>query len=307
VPGEPPTSATLFLGWTFEPLPTLGIAAGVALWWMAVRRINAAHLDNPVPRKRTVAFLAGMAALALALLSGIERYDTTLFSVHMVQHVLLVLVAAPLLAMAAPLTVLLRLLGPGRRRAVIRVLHTRVARAIAFPVSAWILFAAVMWASHFSGLFDAALEDPLVHTLEHGLFLASALLFWWPAAHQDPAPWRLGYPGRIAYVFLQMTQNTFLAVVILNAATPLYPHYASLGAPFGIDALADQQQAAGIMWLAGDAIFLGAIMVLVAAWMRSETARSARADRIADAERARIRVRERQLAERLAQERGEPR
>ena len=108
VPTEPPTAASLLLGWTFEPLPTLAIVVAVGWWLWAVRRVDAAHPANPVPRRRTVAFLAGMLALAFALLSGIDRYDTTLFSIHMVQHVLLMLVAAPLLALAAPITLILR-------------------------------------------------------------------------------------------------------------------------------------------------------------------------------------------------------
>lgn len=305
-PAEPPSASALLLGWTFAPIPTLGIGSAIVWWLWAVRRVDAAHPQNPVPARRTWAFLAGMAALALGLISGIERYDTTLFSIHMVQHILLALVAAPLVALAAPVTLLLRLVTPRKRRWLIRVLHTRLVRIVSFPVSAWLAFAAVMWVSHFSALFDAALEDPLLHDLEHGLFLGSALLFWWPAAGQDPAPFRLGYPARIAYVFLQMTQNTFLAVVILNAPA-LYAHYATLGQPYGVDVLADQRLAAGIMWVAGDAIFLGAIMLLVAAWMRAEAQGTARADRAADAELAQIRVRERRLAERLAQERGDRR
>jgi putative copper resistance protein D len=157
-----------------------------------------------------------------------------------------------------------------------------------------------MWASHFSGLFDAALENSIAHDLEHGLFLGSALLFWWPAVGVDPAPWRLVHPARIAYVFLQMTQNTFLAVVILNATGVLYPHYASLGMPYGIDPLDDQRLAAGVMWIAGDAIFLLAIMALVAGWMRADARGLARADRQAAVDLAQIRIRERRLAERLA-------
>ena len=94
-PAEPPTAASLLLGWTFEPLPTLGIVAAGAWWTWAVRRVGAANPGKPVPRRRTLAFLGALAALAVALLSGIDRYDTTLFSVHMVQHLLLALVAAP--------------------------------------------------------------------------------------------------------------------------------------------------------------------------------------------------------------------
>ena len=306
MPGEPPTAGSLLLGWSFEPLPTLGIAVAIGGWIWAVRRVDAAHPTNPVPRRRTVAFLAGMAALAFALLSGIDRYDTTLFAVHMVQHVLLMLVAAPLIALAAPITLVLRVSSPEtRRRWLLPALHSRVVRILAHPVVAWLMFAAMMWAVHFSPLFDASLEDPLVHDIEHALFLTSALLFWWPAVALDPAPWRMSHPARIGYLFTQMTQNTFLAVVILNATEPLYPHYASLVRPWGMTALEDQRLAAGIMWIAGDAIFLTAILAVMVGWMRAEARNEAREDRRADAEMARIRVRERALAERLADERTE--
>jgi cytochrome c oxidase assembly factor CtaG len=306
-PDTAPTFASLLLDWTFEPLPTLGLLVVGGWWWWAVRRVNVAHPTNPVPRSRSIVFAAGLLAIAFALLSGIDRYDTTLFSVHMVQHVLLTLVAAPLLALAAPITLILRVSSPAtRRRWILPVLHSRVMRVLAFPVVAWLVFAIVMWTAHFSALFDAALEDPLIHDLEHALFLGSALLFWWPAVARDPAPWRMGYPGRIGYTFLQMTQNTFLAVVILGASTVLYPHYATVVRSWGPDPLDDQKLAAGIMWIAGDLIFLTAILLLVWGWMRAEARDAPRADRQADAELVDIRLRERRLAERLANERGDP-
>jgi putative copper resistance protein D len=306
VPADPPTPATLLFGWTFEPLPTLGIAVAVAWWLWAIRRVDAAHPANPVPRRRTAAFLAGMLALAFALLSGIGAYDTALFSIHMVQHILLMLVAAPLIALAAPITLILRLSSSAtRRRWVLPVLHARVMRFLGHPVVAWVTFAALLWATHFSPLFNASLEDPLLHDIEHALFLGGALLFWWPAVALDPTPWRMSHPARIGYLFLQMTQNTFLAVVILNASAVLYPHYATLVRPWGMAALEDQRLAAGIMWIAGDAVFLTAILAVVAGWMRAEARDTARADRRAEGELAQIRVRERRLAERLADERRE--
>jgi cytochrome c oxidase assembly factor CtaG len=305
-PAEPPTLATLLFGWTFGPLPTLAIAVSLGVWWWSVRRVDQAHPTNPVPRRRSVAFGLGMLALAFALLSGIERYDTTLFSVHMVQHILLVLVAAPLIAAAAPITLLLRVATPGvRRRWILPVLHSRIVRIVAFPVVAWLVFAGVMWGSHFSPLFDAALEDPLIHDLEHLLFLSTALLFWWPAIAQDPGPWRMPHPARALYVFLQMPQNTFLAVVILGASTVLYPHYATTGRTWGPTPMEDQQLAAGIMWLAGDLIFLAAVLGLVGAWMRHEARDAPRADRRAALELEGIRAREVALAERRARERDE--
>jgi len=306
VPAEAPTAASLLFGWTFEPLPTLGIALTVGWWLWAVRRVDALHPANRVPRRRTVAFLAGMVALAFALLSGIGLYDTTLFSVHMVQHVLLMLVAAPLLALAAPFTLILRLSSSEtRHRWLLPILHSRIARFMSHPVTAWVMFAGMMWAVHFSPLFNASLEDPIVHDLEHFLFLTGALLFWGPAVALDPVPWRMDHPARVGYLFTQMTQNTFLAVVILNTTTVLYPHYATLVRPWGIAALDDQRLAAGIMWIAGDAIFLTAIMAVVAGWMRAEARDETRADRRANEELTQIRIRERRLAERLADERGE--
>lgn len=296
----------LLLGWTFEPLPTLGIVAALLWWRWAVRRVDAAHASNPVPRRRTVTFVLGLAAIAVALLSGIDRYDTTLFSVHMVQHILLALVAAPLLVLSAPITLLLRVASPEtRRRWILPVLHSRAVRIVAFPVVGWLAFAVVMWLAHFSPLFDAALEDPLIHELEHALFLGSALLFWWPAVGVDPAPWRMSHPVRIAHLFLQMTQNTFLAVVLLNAGGVLYPHYASLARSWGPTALDDQRLAAGLMWLFGDLIFIGAIMATVVLWLRFETVDAPRADRRAAEDLAQIRVRERRLAKRLADEQGD--
>jgi putative copper resistance protein D len=306
VPADPPSLPSLALGWTFEPLPTLLILVALGWWWWAVRRVDVAHPANPVPRRRSLAFVLGMAAIAVALLSGIDAYDTTLFWVHMVQHVLLMLVAAPLIALAAPITLFLRVSSPGtRRRWILPVLHSRVVRALAFPVVTWILFAATMWVAHFSPLFDAALEDPLVHDLEHLLFLSVALLFWWPAVALDPAPWRMSHPMRALYVGLQMPQNTFLAVVILNATAVLYPHYATLVRSWGPPPLDDQRIAAGVMWLAGDAIFIVAVLAILWGWLRSEARDAARADRRAAAELMVIREREVRLAERRAREREE--
>src|SRR5689334_7152844 len=239
VPLDPPSPLGLVLGWSFEPAVALPLLAATVVWLRLVRRVDRAHPANPVPRRRTGAFLLGIAVIAFALMSGIDSYDTTLFSVHMVQHVLLTLVAAPLIALGAPITLLLRVATPEvRRRSILPVLHSRVLRVLSFPVVSWVVFAGVMWGTHFSPLFDASLENPLIHDLEHGLYLAAGLLFWWPAVGLDPSPWRMPHPVRAMYVFTQMPQNTFLAVTILNSGSVLYHHYATLVRPWGPTALA---------------------------------------------------------------------
>ena len=304
VPTEAPDVANLVLGWSFEPLVVLVLLAAAAGWLALVRRIDRAHPANPVPRRRTVAFLAGLAAIAVALLSGVEAYDTTLFSLHMIQHLLLTLIAAPLIALGAPITTLLRAATPNVRRTVLLpILHSRVLKVLSFPVVAWVLFAGVMWGTHFSPLFDASLENPLVHDLEHALYLAAGLLFWWPAVGLDPSPWRMPHPVRAMYVFLQMPQNTFLAVTILSSTVPLYAHYATLGRTWGPPVLEDQQIAGGAMWLGGDLLFLGALAAILAGWMLHEQRQEVVADRRVDAARAALREREARLAERVAAER----
>jgi putative copper resistance protein D len=305
LPAAPPNASSLLFGWSFEPLVVLGLAVAAGTWLRATRRVRAEHPANPVPVRRSLCFAGGLAAIAIALLSGIGRYDTALFSVHMVQHVLLVLVAAPLIVLSAPVTLALRAGSPSTRRGVLLpLLHSRPVRLLSHPVVVWLVFAATMWAVHFSPLFDAALEDPIVHDLEHGLFLAAGLLFWSPALGADPAPWRMPPAIRAMYVFLQMPQNTFLAMAITFATTPLYRHYASLSAPWLPSALSDQQTAGAIMWLLGDAAFLIAVAGLVAVWMRADERGRAREDRRADEARAAIREREARLAERLGRERG---
>lgn len=301
VPPDPPDALNLLFGWNFEPAVVLPLLGAAIVWWRLLDAVDRAHPDHPVPALQRWCFLGGLAVIALALDSGVARYDTTLFSVHMVQHVLLALVAPPLLVLGAPITQLLRASSSAtRNRWILPVLQSHVVRFFGHPVVAGLFLAGVMWATHFSPLFDRALEDPLAHEFEHALYLVAGILFWMPAIGLDPAPSRMGYPARIAYIFLQMPQNSFLAMAILFADAPLYAHYATLGSPYGIDALADQRLAAGIMWFVGDVIFLIAMLGVLAAWMRSEERGSAAAERRADVERAAIRERETVLRDRRA-------
>ena len=301
VPHDPPTLATLALGWSLEPTVAIPLLLAAIGWLMLVRRVRRLHPGQPVPAVRTAAFLGGLAAIAVALMSGIERYDTTLFSVHMIQHLLLLLVAPPLIALAAPITQLLRAASPRvRTRILLPILHSTPVSVLAHPVVAWLAFGLVLWVSHFSPLFNAALEDQSAHDLEHVLYLVSALLFWWPVIGLDPAPHRMGYPARVLYLMAQLPLNSFLGMAILFATDPLYAHYATLGSPYGITSLADQQLAGGIMWFAGDVAFIVALLTVVGAWMRHEQRVAPAEERRADVERARLRER----ADRLAQTRA---
>ena len=299
----PPDAAALVLGWSFDPLAWLPAIIALLLWRMGVARANRAHPDHPVATRRSVYWVAGVLVILFAVDSGLAAYDTTLFSMHMIQHLLLTLVGPPLLLLAGPITLLLQASSPStRKRYILPVLHSSPVRLVSHPVVAWIVFAAVLWASHFSSLFDLALENTWIHRLEHALFLAAALLFWWPVIGPDPSPWKLRPPASILYVGLQMPQNTFLALAIYMAGAPLYLHYATTTRTWGPTPLEDQQMAGGIMWVGGDILFVSMLVALTWLWMRAEERRNVGEDRRLEAERAAIRERSERLAARRAAE-----
>jgi putative copper resistance protein D len=276
---DPRNGLDLLLAWQLEAHVLLPLLGAALLYRWAVGVVRRAHPDNPVPRYRVVAWNLGLFVLLVALASPIATYDTTLFAAHMIQHLLMVMVAAPLLAIGAPITLLLRVASPdARQRYILPVLHSRIVRVLAFPVIAWVLFAAVMWASHFSSLFDAALDNGFVHLFEHALYLGAALLFWWPVVGADPSPWRMPHPARVAYLFLGMPQSSFLGLAIFTAPEPLYTHYVTLVRTWGPTPLNDQQLAGGLMWAGGDAAFLIAMIVALWIWLRAEE----RAGKLAD-------------------------
>ncbi|HYI65319.1 MAG TPA: cytochrome c oxidase assembly protein [Candidatus Limnocylindrales bacterium] len=272
--------------WSFDPLPLIAIIAAAVAYLWATRRVNRAHRANPQPAYRSGLFLGGLAALAVALLSPIEAYEGSLFSIHMIQHMLLELVAAPLLLAGAPITLALRVASSSARRWLLAVLQSRVVHVISFPVVAWLLFAAVNWGWHFSALYDQALENQALHYFQHATFLGAALLFWWPVVGADPSPWRLPHPVRLLYLFLALPQNSFLGVALMSAPSVLYPHYVTNLRDWGLSPIEDQALGGGIMWVVGDLFFLAAMMLVVVSWMRHEDRRTERLDRRLAAERA---------------------
>jgi putative membrane protein len=274
------------LAWRFEPIVAGGVAVAALAYLAAVGRVNARHPLNRLPIWRSAAFLAGLMVIVLALVSPIEAYEGSLFWVHMLQHMLLQLVAAPLLLLGAPVTLALRVARPRVRRGILAILQSRPVHVISHPIAAWLLFAIVNWGWHFSPLYDQALENRALHDLQHATFLAAALLFWWPVVAADPGRRRLPHPVRLLYVFLAMPQNSFLGVALMSAVAPLYPHYVSNLRAWGPTPLADQQLGGVLMWVGGDLAFLVAMVVVVAAWMRYEDRRTARLDARLDADAA---------------------
>jgi putative copper resistance protein D len=270
----------VLLRWHADPVVVAGLSALVAAYLWGVRRVVRA--GGSVDRSRVRWFAACALVLVVALCSPIAAVSEERFSVHMVQHLLLTYGAAPLLAFSAPVTLALQACGPGAsRRRLLALLHSRLLRAVSHPVVTWVLFAAVMYVTHFSRLYDASLGNPFLHGVEHLLYLGAAVLFWWPVVRRDPVPGVFPWPARVGYLFLAMPLQSFLGVAIFNSDRVLYAHYAARAG-----ALADQQLAGAIMWAGGDILMLTALFCAIAAWMRSEARATVRLDAQLDALRA---------------------
>ena len=280
-PSSPqPSAMTLVTGWELDPLFLIPAALVSWLYIAGVQRVNRLHPRSPYPRRRIAYFFAGMGAMVLALASPIARYDTDLFAVHMVQHMLIIMVAAPLLLLGTPITLALRAATPRvRREVMLPILHSRVVKAVSFPVLAWGLLALAMWITHYSPLFNVALENLWWHRLEHTIYIVIALLFWWPVVSAEPSPWRFNHPVRMLYVFLQMPQNSFLGVSVYGAERIIFPHYATVTRTWGPSPATDQAYAGVIMWVCGDMAFLISLAVIAYSWVKYDEREAKRVDR----------------------------
>jgi putative copper resistance protein D len=213
------------------------------------------------PLAAVVAFTCGLVITAASLLGPIDGLADASLAWHMVQHLALVSLAAPLLLLGAPLRLALAALPPRPASALARVLNARWARALTHPAVAWLQFALVLYGTHFSPLYEAALENEAVHVCEHVLYLFSALVFWTPLLAVAPAPHAPPHPVRILLLFLALPMSAFLGFAFWVTRHVIYAHYAAQP-----NALGDQRDAGAVMWVAGGAPLLLAMLWCVADW-----------------------------------------
>jgi cytochrome c oxidase assembly factor CtaG len=262
----PPTLARLLSQWSFDPVVVLVLSIAAALYLLGIQRAGSRW-----PRRRAAAFLAGLAAIAIALLSGVDAYAEALLSVHMVQHLLLSIVAPALLLAGAPFGLALRAGGPRLRPALAALLTSGAARTMARPAVGLALFAATVLVSHLSGLFELALSDPLLHALEHGAMFWTGILFLAPLIAADPLPHPPGPLARFCWLMAGMTAMAVPGALLTFARTVRYPHYLHTAHLLGRSALADQQLGGAIMWVGGTmAMFALALYVTFDAMLAEE-------------------------------------
>jgi putative membrane protein len=252
-------------------LVILAIAYAIGL-----RRLWNTNAGTQTVRKwQAASFAIGLASAATALLSKLDAWSDILFSAHMTQHEILMLVAAPLLALGQPLVASLRALPAGWARSLAGAFNRpgwlRVWRIVVHPFTAWLIHFVVLWVWHIPSLFQATLGNEFVHAAQHLSFLLSALLFWWAVMQGRDAAVNYG----LAVVFMLTTaiHSGLLGALITFARTVWYPVYNGRTDPWGLTALQDQQIGGLIMWVPACTVYVAAGLALFAAWLRESERR----------------------------------
>ncbi len=276
------TASRLLTAWSLEPVLLAGVVLAAALYLAAVHRL-AARGDS-WSAGRTASFLCGgLGTVVLATMSGLASYDDTLFSAHMVQHMLLTMVAPVFLALGAPVTLALRTAPAAPRQTLLRVLHSRPAAVLASPLVGWVLFVATPFALYFTGLYEATLRHAGLHVLLHVHFVLVGCLFLWPLLGLDPVPGRVSHGLRLVLIFTTLPFHAFLGLAIMGSGSVIAgDYYAALGRPWGASPLSDQHTGGGILWAAGDLVGLLLLGTLLMQWMRAEERVAVREDRRLD-------------------------
>ena len=275
---------TVFTAAQPAPLPTAVLLVVAGLYLFAVSRLAARGDRWPV--LRTVSFVGlGLGTVALALLSGLAAYDEVLFGVHMVQHMLLAMVATVFMALGAPVTLALRTLPRPARDALLSLLHSRLARVLTFPLVPWLLYVASPFALYFSGWYAATLGSPLLHELLHLHFLVVGSMFFWPLLGVDPVPGRVGHPMRMLLVTSTLPFHAFLGLAVMTVdptgrSLIAADHYLALH-PLA-EAVYQQELGGGLLWASGDIVGLLFLFTLLYQWMRASEREAAREDRRLD-------------------------
>jgi putative membrane protein len=261
----------LWTTWGWEPVAVASLALSIWLYFSGVRRLwRAAEPGAGIRRWEAATFAGGWLALFVALVSPLHPMGRVLFSAHMTQHEILMLVAAPMVVLGRPLIAFLWALPISWRRRLGALSKSRWFErswsAVANPLAAWAIHAVALWIWHAPALFQATIDDELIHTLQHVSFLGSALLFWWSLIHSRRG--LMSYGAAVLYVFTTSVHSGLLGALITFASTLWYPAYAETTASWGLTPLEDQQLGGLIMWIPAGAVYIVAGLALFAGWMR---------------------------------------
>jgi len=256
------------LGWSLEPGVVLPLALSGLLYVRGAMQLRRRGRGLALRRWEMMSFAVGWLVLALSLLSPLHEASEQLFSAHMVQHELLMVLAAPLLVLGRPMVVMLWALPPRGRQTAAHLTRQPIVRviwgAVTRPFDAWLIHGLAIWLWHLPSLFDATLRSEFIHALQHASFLGSALIFWWSIIHVQR---RSARGMSIVYLFTTAVHTGVLGALMTFSRAPWYPAYAT-GAPiWGLTPIADQQLGGLIMWIPASIAYLVAALAIMRRWI----------------------------------------
>lgn len=279
---EPLTSIRLLTAWSWNWPVVFAIALAAGLYVTGLVVLSRSGTRWPVGR--SVAFLVGgLGSAVVATLSALGTYDTVLLSVHMGQHMILMMLTPMFLALGAPVTLALRTLPPRPRAALMWLLHCRLAKVATFPPVALALFIATPFALYYSAFYPLSLESAFWHSFLHLHFVLIGAMLMWPLVGVDPVPGRVAYPFRVLTVFVLLPFHAFLGISIMSSdaliAEEWYRGFERTWSPSPAE---DQYLAGGILWGSGDITALAMMAVLFVQWFRQSQREAVREDRRLD-------------------------
>jgi putative copper resistance protein D len=295
MPG-PLTAKALAVDWLIEPIFLTISVVAIGMYLTGVIRLR--RRGDRWPAVRTASWLAGWLVVIVVSSSGLARYGPVLFSIHMIQHMAMTMLAPILLVLGGPITLGMRALKPsedpglrGPREWLLAIVHSRASRLLTHPLVALFVYVVSLYAMYFTGLYELALRSHLAHLLMFAHFLFAGSLFFWILIGTDPAPRILPYPVRVPLLFASMVFHAFFGVALMQSTTLLAGDwYRALGRPWGASPLDDQSAGGGIAWAFGEFPSLLVIGALFYQWARSDEREQRRVDRAADrADAARVR------------------
>ena len=272
----------LILTWQFEPVLAVLLLVSTSAYLIAARTVSRRYPSQPWAFRYTASFLAGIILLIYVTLGPIGAYDDVFFWAHMIQHIVLMMAVAPLLILGEPVLLLLRVSNHDvRRRFVVPVLRSQVVNFLTNPVVSWLVFAGVLFGTHFTGFFEYSLEHPLVHDyVEHSLYLGAGLLYYYPLLGVSPGASAMEPFAKVVSLFLMMVPEAVVGFAIYSASSVLYPYYNTVvDRPWGPStALLDQRLGGAMMWSSGMIFHTIWISVAVWGWIKSEEVKARRID-----------------------------
>jgi cytochrome c oxidase assembly factor CtaG len=262
----PYTFAEVLTRWQFAPVVTAAVVVFGGLYLWGAYRVRQRHPARPWPVHRTLLFLIGLLVVVLATQSGIGTYDDTLFYDHMIQHLMLIMIAPPLLVSGQPVTLLLHASRNPLHTWTKKFIRSRPIQWITWPGFGIVAYTVTIVGTHLTSFMNLVMTNETVHNLEHVLYLVVGYLYFLPLVGREPIRWKVSYPLRLFLLFLAMPVDAFTGVVLGSESADPFPPMQPRN--WGPSALSDIHDGGAVMWVGGAAIMVVMIMVVFFSWSR---------------------------------------